>query len=227
MLGGLGGLFKPTGQVKASEVTAHAKEKIHGPFPLQIELEEKVNDRGERVMLAYFVSPTTKGTAAGLSPKELLDDVKILYEQRLQEKSANNAAAREKAAANKVAANKASADALAAKIKEEALKIQKEKDKKHMYEVVQYLTKMGYKYTTDPTFASAINPSDEAKYNELKLSETLIQKYGNQEKKAQSAVPNTRYSSLGSNTPTSAVAVGGKRRTKYRRNRRRNTTMRR
>lgn len=223
MLGGLGGLFKSPSQVNPSEVTAHAKEKLHGPFPVQVELKENTSNTGERTIEAYYTAQTTKGVGVGINTKFLLEDIQELYEKRLQEKSADNAATKVKAAANKVAANKAAAEALDAKVKEEGIKAKKEQDKLHMYEVVQYLTKKGYKHKTDPVFVSVVDPSDEAKYNELKLSESLIQKYGNKEKKTQAANATnkaSRYSSMGSNT------VGGKRRTRYRRGKRRNSTKR-
>jgi sulfur relay (sulfurtransferase) DsrC/TusE family protein len=253
-LGKLGGLFsssvKGQAQINPSNATAHAKEKVHGPFPLQVQLTETVGNDGKRAVEASFMVATTKGVVVEKDAPSLLESIKEVYKKRLEEKTAENAAAKEKAAANKVAQNKKIAETLAAGIEEGKQKVKKEADKKHMYEVIQYLREIGFKYKTNPLLASVIDPSDQAKYNSEKFAEKLKQTYGKnmlEKEKAEAAakaaakVENTRFSSLGSNTPSAAAAVsntpvaeaeitaaaGGKRRTRHRRNKRRNRTNRR
>jgi hypothetical protein len=109
MLGGLLGSKTP---VDPTKVTAHAAEKVHGPFPVSVTLKEFIDsDSGKRTVGAAFTATTSKGEASGITDSDFLDSAEALYKGRLKEKNKANAAARSAAIAAKAAANKARANA--------------------------------------------------------------------------------------------------------------------
>lgn len=219
----LGGLFgsKP---VDPTKVTASATEKSHGPFTLQVLVDETVVE-GKRTVKPTLFLQTSKGDAEGSNIEDLMNNIKLVYDKRLKEKNATNVTARNravaantaakkakanaeaasvKAAANaKAASIKASANALKAKVEKEAAIAKKQGDKTHMNEVIAYLKGQGFKYKTG-LLATVIDPSDQAKYDELKSSELLRSQYASELSKNKSQILSQKtnaYSSLNSSLP--------------------------
>lgn len=225
----LGGLFgsKP---VDPTKVTASATEKSHGPFTLQVLVDETVVE-GKRAVKPTLFLQTSKGDAEGSSIEELMNNIKLVYDKRLKEKNAANVTARNravaantaakkakanaeaasvKAAANaKAASIKASANALKAKVEKEAAIAKKQADKAHMNEVIAYLKGQGFKYKTG-LLATVIDPSDQAKYDELKSYELLKQQSSEVSKNKSQPVLQQEgpYSSLNSSSLKSNLPVG-------------------
>ena len=213
----LGGLFgsKP---VDPTKVTASAAEKVHGPYPLELILNESVVN-GARVVTPNLSVKTSKGLAKGSNLEELMKNATNVYADRLKVKNAANTTAKQqvlnaKIALNKAAANakaasiKASANALKAKVEKEAAIAKKQADKTHMNEVIAYLKGQGFKYKTG-LLATVIDPSDQAKYDELKSSELLRSQHASElsNKSKMLSQQTGPYSSLNSSSLTSTLPV--------------------
>ena len=226
----LGGLFgsKP---VDPTKVTASATEKSHGPFTLQVLVDETVVE-GKRTVKPTLFLQTSKGDAEGSNIEDLMNNIKLVYDKRLKEKNAANVTARNravaantaakkakanaeaasvKAAANaKAASIKASANALKAKVEKEAAIAKKQADKTHMNEVIAYLKGQGFKYKTG-LLATVIDPSDQAKYDELKSYELLKSQQSSEVSKNKSQPVLQKegpYSSLNSSSLKSNLPAG-------------------
>ena len=198
----LGGLFgsKP---VDPTKVTASATEKSHGPFTLQVLVDETVVE-GKRTVKPTLFLQTSKGDAEGSNIEELMNNIKLVYEQRLRQKNAANATAKNRAVAANTAAKKAKANA-------DAKVIQDKADAEEKAKILKYLKDRRITPTT--TFLSKkISENDKKRYNSEVLRNTAVKPAGPRPAGPNPARPNP---------PPSVPQAGG--RTRKNRNRKNKT----
>jgi len=150
----LGGLFgsKP---VDPSTVTASAAQKTHGPYSLQIKVDEGIIN-GKRIVTPTLFVKTSQGEVEGLNIDEFLDDIADSYESRLKEKNAANATARNKAITANTAAKKAKAEA-------EAKAAQDKVDAEEKAKILKYLKERRITPTTT-LLSKKISDEDKTRY---------------------------------------------------------------
>jgi len=171
----LGGLFgsKP---VDPSTVTASATEKSHGPFTLQVLVDETVVD-GKRAVKPTLFLQTSQGDVEASNVEELMTNIKLQYSKRLQEKNAANATAKNKAIAANTAAKKAKAEAEAkaakAKADAEAKALQDKVDAEEKAKILKYLKERRITPTT-AFLSKKISENDKMRYNaEIHKNQTV------------------------------------------------------
>ena len=151
----LGGLFgsKP---VDPSTVSASATKKSHGPYTLQVFVDENMVD-GKRAVKPTLFLQTSQGDVEASNVEELMTNIKLQYSKRLQEKNAANATARNKAITANTAAKKAKADAQAKAEQDKA-------DAEEKTKILKFLKERRITPTTS-FLSKKISENDKKRYN--------------------------------------------------------------
>jgi hypothetical protein len=168
----LGGLFgsKPVDPSKTTAPAANngtVDAKVHGPFPVSIELYEYFRNDGKRDMKVGYTTTIAKKDAKlgrwthidvdAFTTDELTTKVKDAYKDRLEYKNSVNAAAKKA---------KAEADAKAAKAKADA-QAKAEQDKADAEEKIKILKFLKERRITPTTsfLSKKISENDKKQYN--------------------------------------------------------------